>query len=65
MSTLHPTRTAGDKTQKALTTFCELLEKHPDNARQSLLLQVATQYDLSPKECEFLNRNFKAPCHTP
>jgi hypothetical protein len=59
MSSQQPTQSAGDKTKKALAELCHLLEKHPDKSRQALLQQVEIKYDLTPKECEFLNRNFQ------
>ncbi len=59
MSTQHPTQCAGDKTRQALTELSDLLAKHPDKSREELLQQVEIKYDLSPKECEFLDRNFQ------
>ena len=59
MTTQQPTQRAGDKTKQALAELSELLIKHPDKNRQTLLQQVETKYDLNPKECEFLNRNFQ------
>jgi hypothetical protein len=59
MSTQQPTQTAGDKTRHALAELCDLQEKHPEKNRQSLLKQVELKYDLTPKECDFLDRNFQ------
>jgi hypothetical protein len=59
MTTQQPTKKAGEKTAQALAELAELLEKHPGKNRQALLQQVETKYDLNPKECEFLNRNFQ------
>jgi len=58
MSTQQPTQATGDKTRQALTELSDLHQQHPKKSRQSLLQQVAIKYDLTPKECEFLNRNF-------
>ncbi len=58
MSSQHPTQGTGDKTKQALAELCQLCEKHPETTRQTLLRQVEVKYDLTPKECEFLNRNF-------
>ena len=55
-STIHP---PGDKLQKAITEFSLLLETKPEKKRWQLLEEVATRYDLSPAECEFLARHFK------
>jgi hypothetical protein len=65
MSSQHPTQSAGDKTKQALAELCHLVEKYPDKNRQTLLQQVEIKYDLTPKECEFLNRNFQAPQSKP
>jgi hypothetical protein len=59
MSSHHPTQSAGDKTKQALAELCHLLNKHPEKSRQTLLQQVEIKFDLTPKECEFLNRNFQ------
>ncbi len=53
-----PTQQPGDKLKKAITLFAELLKKHPDKSRQDHLHRVEIQFDLSPRECEFLNTYF-------
>jgi hypothetical protein len=58
MTTL-PTQTAGDKTRQALSELCDLQQQHPEKKRQTLLKQVEKKFDLTPKECEFLERNFQ------
>jgi len=59
MSTQHPTQSAGDKTRQALAELSELHTLHPEKSRKALLQQVETKYDLTPKECDFLNRQFQ------
>ena len=59
MTSQQPTKSQGDRTRQALAELGELLQKHPEKSRQCLLQQVETKYDLTPKECEFLNRNFQ------
>ncbi len=58
MSSQHPTQSTGDKKQQALTELCQLLKDHPDKSRQALLQRVEIKFDLTPKECEFLSKNF-------
>ncbi len=58
MSTQHPTQGTGDKTKQALAELASLVEQYPDKSRKSLLQQVEIKFDLTPKECEFLNSNF-------
>ncbi|HIP37787.1 MAG TPA: hypothetical protein EYG88_00050 [Desulfocapsa sulfexigens] len=60
MTSQQPTKRTGDKKKQALTELCHLLEKYPEKSRQTLLQQVEIKFDLTPKECEFLNRNFQA-----
>jgi hypothetical protein len=55
MSSHTPTQRPGDKMKKAIRAFSELTQQHPEKSRESLLRQVEIQFDLSPKECEFLN----------
>lgn len=50
-----PTQRPGDKMKKAICAFSELLQQHPEKNRASLLHQVEIKFDLSPKECEFLD----------
>ena len=57
--TQHPTQNAGDKTKQALIELTHLLEQHPEKSRQQLLQQVEIKFDLTPKECAFLNQNFE------
>jgi hypothetical protein len=49
------TQRPGDKMKKAICAFSELLKEHPEIQRATLLHQVEIKFDLSPKECEFLD----------
>jgi hypothetical protein len=53
-----PTQKSGDKMKKAIQAFSELLEKYPKKNRLTLLQEVEIKFDLSPKECQFLNDHF-------
>ena len=55
-TTIHP---PGDKMQKAIKEFSQLLEENPEIERWKLLEKVVKNFDLSPKECDFLERHFK------
>jgi hypothetical protein len=55
-TTIHP---PGEKIQKAIREFSELLTDKPEVERWRLLEQVVKKFDLSPKECDFLERHFK------
>ncbi len=58
MTSTLPTQQAGDKMKKAIKLFSELLSKKPDASRSTLLNEVEIKFDLSPRECEFLNNHF-------
>lgn len=58
MSAHKTTQRPGDKMKKAICALSELTQQHPEKSRASLLQQVEIQFDLSPKECEFLNSHF-------
>jgi hypothetical protein len=58
MTSQQPTQGSGDKTKQALAHLCQLCEDHPEVPRKKHLQQVEVKFDLTPKECEFLNRNF-------
>ncbi len=52
-SSIHP---PGDKIKKAIREFSEQLEAQKGIGRNSILQKVIIQFDLSPKEAEFLRR---------
>jgi hypothetical protein len=46
-----------DKLKKAIHYFSELVVAHPGKSRLELLQKVELQFDLSPADCEFLNKH--------
>lgn len=46
-----------DKLKKAVQHFSELVESCPDKSRLQLLQEVQLKFDLSPADCEFLNKH--------
>ncbi|MBE0583399.1 MAG: hypothetical protein IH612_06495 [Desulfofustis sp.] len=48
---------ASDKLSKAVRAFCDLLEQFPEKTRNQLLQEIELKFDLSPLECEFLNKH--------
>lgn len=56
-TTIHP---PGDKMQKAIKELSELVAEKPERDRRRLLEKIVIKYDLSPKECDFLERHFTA-----
>jgi len=49
----------GDKLKRAVRHFSELIELHPEESRLKILEKVQLKFDLSPADCEFLNRQLR------
>jgi len=58
MPPYHPTQLPGDKLKKALVLFSELQERKSKKTKKQLLQEVEIAFDLSPLECEFLEKHF-------
>ncbi len=48
----------GDKMKKVLCWVSEVLQNNPKKKRKDLFHEAQIRFDLSPKECEFLNKHF-------
>lgn len=48
----------GDKMRKAIKWISEMHLEHPEKSREKIIREVQIRFDLSPKECEFLESNF-------
>ena len=44
--------------KKAISWLSETILKHPDKDRSKVIWDAELRFDLTPKECEFLNKNF-------
>ncbi len=44
--------------KKAVAWISETVLKHPEKKRMDILRDAELRFDLSPKECQFLNSNF-------
>lgn len=58
MTLNRPTQVPGDKLKKAIAEFSEILQNKPEASRAEILRMVEIKFDLSPRECEFLNAHF-------
>lgn len=47
-----------DKMLKVLQWFSENVQKHPEKSRLDILREAEIRFDLSPKECTFLDDHF-------
>ena len=44
--------------KKAIHWLSESVQEHTGKSRDAILSEAQLRFDLSPRECEFLNRNF-------
>ena len=51
-------QTAGDKMKKVLCWVSELIQSNPEKKRKDVFHEAQIRFDLSPKECEFLDKHF-------
>ena len=45
--------------KKALLWLAEISQEHPEKERSQILQEAEIRFDLTPAECEFLDKNFK------
>lgn len=54
------------KLKRAICWIGETVREHPELTRARVIEQAQLRFDLNPKECEFLDKNFKqvisGPC---
>jgi len=48
----------GDRIRKAIKWVSDAVLSQPDKSRSKLLEEAEIRFNLSPRECEFLNCNF-------
>lgn len=58
MSKQAPLQSHADKLKKALAWMAETLQEQPHKKRQSVLQEAELRFDLTPLECEFLDKHF-------
>ncbi len=49
---------SGDKMRKVLCWVSETLEAHPEKKRIDVFKEAEVRFDLTPRECEFLDSHF-------
>ncbi len=55
MSFIQP---PGDRMKKVLCWVSEALEAHPEKKRIDIFREAEIRFDLTPRECEFLDTHF-------
>ncbi len=48
----------GERLRKAVRWISEKCLERPDRPRQDIIFEAEQRFDLTPKECEFLNKKF-------
>ena len=49
---------SGDKMKKAIRWISDTLLEHPEKRRTQIIREAELRFDLTPVECEFLDKNF-------
>lgn len=58
MSFTPATPLASGKLKKAVANLAELVAQHPEKERKTLIREIESKFDLTPRECEFLETRF-------
>ena len=61
MSQQSPLDNKSVKLKKALTWMAEMVRDHPEKKRLTILQEAEFRFDLTPMECEFLDKHFNTP----
>ena len=59
MSSVDEIMPAGDKMKKTLCWISEMVKEHPEKKRQQIINEAEIRFDLSPKECDFIDRKLR------
>jgi hypothetical protein len=59
MTTVEKILPSGDKMKKTLCWISEMIQAHPEKTRQQIIIDAEIRFDLSPKECDFIDRNLR------
>ena len=59
MSSVDEILPAGDKMKKTLCWISEMLKSHPEKNRGQIISEAEIRFDLSPKECDFVDRKLR------
>lgn len=48
----------GEKIRQAVKWMSDTIKEHPERSRREIIQEAELRFDLSPSECEFLNKKF-------
>ncbi|MCF6289575.1 MAG: hypothetical protein L3J03_01015 [Desulfobacterales bacterium] len=49
---------SGERIRQALCWVSDILAAYPEKKRRAVLKEAEIRFDLTPRECEFLNKEF-------
>jgi hypothetical protein len=61
MSDQSPVHSKSANLKKALIWMAERLQSNPEKQRSTVLQEAELRFDLTPLECEFLDKHFSNP----
>ncbi len=59
MSSVDEITPSGDKMKKTLCWISEMIKDHPEKSREKIISEAEIRFDLSPKECDFIDRRLR------
>lgn len=59
MSGVEEILPTGEKMKKTLAWISETLKTHPEKNRQQIFSEAELRFDLSPRECDFIDRKLR------
>ena len=59
MSSVNEIMPSGDKMKKTVCWISEMIQAHPEKTRQQIISEAEIRFDLSPKECDFIDRKLR------
>lgn len=51
----------GEKIRMAVRWICEIIQQHPEKKRAEIIREAELRFDLTPKECQFLDTKLANP----
>ncbi len=55
MATIKP---RSEALRKAIKWISDMQQSHPENSREEIVKLAEIRFNLSPRDCEFLDKNF-------
>ena len=59
MSSADQILPSGEKLKKTICWISDMLKDHPEKNRQQVISEAEVRFDLSPKECDFIDRKVR------